>query len=320
MFSKSLLAWCCAGLMALLVGPGGGTPAGKPEPVSIRKADDRLEVLLDGKPFFTYQYDTSRPELRRPIIHPLHGPSGAVLTQLGEVPGKRTAHYWHTGLWIAHQKFTDGNNWQMDADPAARPRQYSSILHRGFDEVRSGDVGRFVERLQWDNIKGDRVLLEETRTVTIPHRPPERRVIDFDLVLKARGRPITLMATPYQLVSVRAINALVQAFNKEAFITNSAGQKDPKDGTPAKWIDVTGPLDGKQVGITLLSHPANVPHPTPCLNFANQTIGLAPTHQQAQTLPADGVLRLRYRVLVHAGTPAEAGVTDEYEAFAREGK
>lgn len=313
---RFLIAVCLVG--ATFVFQAGSAIEPKAAPVSIHKSEGNLEVSVDGKPFFTYHYDTDRPDLRRPLIHPLHAPSGAIITQMGEVPGKRTAHYWHTGLWLSHQKFTQGNNWQLDADPEAKPRKYSSLLHRGFDKITSGDVGRFVERLEWDNIKGDAILVEETRTVTIPRRPADRRVIDFDLVLKVRGQPVTLMATPYHILAIRAVNSMVPAFNKDAFFTNSEGQKNPKDGAPAKWIDVTGPLESKMVGVSLFNHPENFRHPTPCLNFANQTIGLSPTHQQPHTLAPKESLRLRFRVLVHAGTLAEAKVSQEYDAYCKE--
>jgi hypothetical protein len=313
----ALLALSTMFLFLAHQGPHSPAADDKPAPVSIRKGEGQLDVLIDGKPFFSYQYDTQKPELRRPVIHPLHAPDGAVITQLGEVPGKRTAHYWHTGLWVAHQNFTQGNNWQMDADPEAKPRKYSGLLHRGFDQITNGETGRFVERLEWDDVKGDTILLEETRTVSVPHRPAERRVIDLELVLKARAKPVTLQATPYQILALRPVNAMVPAFSKDAAITNSEGQKNPKDGEPAKWIDVTGPLDGKTVGVSLFNHPDNLRHPTPCLNFSNQTIGLAPTHKQAHTLQPNESLRLRFRVLVHAGTPTEAKVAGEYEAYCK---
>jgi hypothetical protein len=190
-----------------------------------------------------------------------------VISQLGEIPGKRTAHYWHTGLWIAHQNFTRGNNWQMDADPKVTPRKYSSLLHRSFEDVSSGKIGRIVEKLGWDDIKGTAILLDETRTITVPHRPADRRVIDFDLVLRTRREPVTLNATPYQIIAFRDLNSMVPAFSKEAVITNSEGQKNPKDGEPAKWIDVSGLVDGQMVGVALLNHPDNLRHPTPCMNF-----------------------------------------------------
>ena len=40
-------------------------------------------------------------------------------------------------------------------------------------------AGRFVEELRWLNVKGDAVLLDETRTVTIPRLPAAGRIIDL---------------------------------------------------------------------------------------------------------------------------------------------
>jgi hypothetical protein len=299
---------------------GSSAAADHPRAVAVDKDTDALRVSVDGKPFFTYRYGAADPELPRPVIHPLHGPTGAVITQMGEVPGKKEKHFHHTALWLAHQNFTGGNNWQIDADPAKRPTRYSRILHREFVKVEGGDPARIVERLSWDSADGKALLVEETRTITVPRRPPERRVIDFDLVLRAKDRPVTLNATPYHLLAVRALDSMVPAFGKEAVITNSQGQKNPADGAAAHWIDVTGPAEGKTVGITLMNHPANFRHPTPCLNFANQTIGLSPTHQESHTLAPDKPLRLRFRVLVHAGTAAQADVAREYAAYAEMGK
>ncbi len=307
----ALLAW----VGALAVPGTEGRAIDGPDAVAIKQDANRLQVMIDGQPFFTYHYDTAKPDLRRPQIHPLHGPAGEVLTQLGEVPGQRKAHYWHTGLWIAHQKFTQGNNWQLDPDPNTKTPRYSGMRHRAFEAVRSGQTARFVERLEWDNVAGDAILLEETRTVSIPRRPASRRVIDFELVLQARREPVTLQATPYQLLALRAVNALVPAFSKDAVITNSAGEVNPRDGAPAKWIDVSGRLGGKALGVSLFNHPGNFRHPTPCLNFANQTIGLSPTHREPYTIAAGKALRLRFRVLVHAGTVADAQVAQEYEDY-----
>ena len=285
--------------------------------VKIQKKANNLHITIDGQPFFTYQYNTDQPELPRPVIHPLHGPEGQVITQMGEVAGKRVAHFHHTGLWISHQNFTQGNNWQMDADPNKKPRRRSRLLHRSFARMNSGKVAQFVEHLQWDSIDGKTILLDETRTVTIPHRPANRRVIDFEIVLRAKQQAITLQRTPYQILAVRALNSMVPRFNKKAVITNSNGQKNPKTGVLAKWIDVTGEVNGKTVGIALFNHPENLRHPTPCLSFAKQTIGLSPTHLESYTLEPGKELHLRFRVLVHAGNVAEAKVAGEYADYVK---
>jgi hypothetical protein len=277
--------------------------------VALKQSDQAIEAVVGGKPFFSYRYQTKDPEVPRPYFHPLVGPSGKVITQMGEVPGKRVAHFHHTALWIAHQNWSvEGeevcDNWQIG-------KTRSRIEHVQFDAVASGAAGRFVERLDWRNVKGDKTLLEEVRTVAVPRRPADSRVIDLEVLLTARDRAVTFRRTPYHFLAVRVLDAMLP--RNGGAIVNSEGKKNPPDGTPARWIDVSGKLDGEVQGVALFDHPGNFRHPTPCLQFAGQTIGLSPTHREPFTLEAGKSLRLRWRVLVHAGD-AEI-VPAEYEAY-----
>lgn len=292
-------------------------PAGD---VQIKEMPDTLDVAVAGKPFVTYRFNTKDPEVPRPYFHPVVGPAGKPITQMGEVPGKKEKHFHHTALWIAHQNFgvkgqPPCDNWQI-----GRPNS-SRIEHVKFDAVESGPLaGRFVERLRWLNVKGDQVLLAETRTITIPKRPEANRVLDVDLVLtgSAEGGQVTLNKTPYHILAVRVLDALLPA--RGGAITNSEGKKNPADGMPARWIDISGPLDGTWQGVALFNHPGNFRQPTPCLQFAGQTIGLSPTHQEPYTIEPGKVLRLRFRVLVHAGNVEEGKVAAEYETYSKPGQ
>src|SRR5262249_50888049 len=187
-------------------------------------------------PFFTYRYNTKDPELPRPIFHPLLGPSGKTITQLGEVPGKRVAHFHHTGLWIAHQNWTakgqpNLDNWQMN-------KNCTRIEHVKFDKIESGPLAaRFIEKLRWLNAKGDAALLDETRTVTVPKRPAAARVLDIDIVLKCGETPVTFNRTPYHLLALRVLDAMLA--KNGGVITNSEGKKKQPDGEHGHWTDIS---------------------------------------------------------------------------------
>jgi hypothetical protein len=314
----------------LLIGPGaagaidllvqaGVQPAGQAaDEVRIRETPQALEATVGGQPFFNYRFQTRKdPELPRPIFHPLHGPTGKTITQLGEIPGKRVAHFHHTGLWIAHQNWTargfpNLDNWQMN-------RNCTRIEHIRFERVESGAMaGRFIELLHWLDPKGDRPLLVETRTVTVLRRPAAARVIDIDIVLRAQDLPVTLNRTPYHLLACRVVDSMLPR-NGGAMV-NSDGRRNPPDGTTAAWIDVSGSIDNEEQGVALMNHPRNDRHPVPCLQFSGQTIGLSPTHREALTIDANREARFRFRVLVHAGNAKAAKVAAEYEAYGREGQ
>lgn len=297
---------------------GAGPAAAKAEDdVAIKETADTLEVRLSDKPFFSYRYNTKDAELRRPIFHPLLGPGGKTITQLGEVPDKKVAHFHHTALWIAHQNWSakglpNCDNWQMN-------KNCTRIEHVKFEAIESGPLAaRFIEKLNWLDTKGEKTLLAETRTVTVPKRPAASRIIDIDLTLKAQDLPVTLNKTPYHLLACRVLDAMLP--KNGGAITNSEGKKNPPDGAIAAWIDISGKLDGAEQGVALFNHPKNDRQPTPCLQFGGQTIGLSPTHKEALTIEPDKEARFRFRVLVHAGNVEDGKVAAEYEAYSKAGQ
>ena len=269
---------------------------------------------VDGVPFATYRYQTADPALPRPYFHPIMGPAGVAITQEGEFPGTTRGHIWHTGMVLAHQNFTDGNNWQTGSP------NYSRMRHVAFDAMESGPlVGRFVERLEWLSVKGDRVVFRETRSVTLPAGEPggswSRRRLDVDTTITCGDSPATWNATPYHLLAIRLPDEML--VGKGGAITNSEGILNRETaGAPARWLDYSGPLGGKVCGVALFDHPKNPRHPTPWLNFENQTIGAAPTYKEPLAWSPGQSVRFRYRVYFHTGDVTTGGVAEEYTAYA----
>jgi len=270
-----------------------------------------VAIQVDGAPFATYRYDTRDPELPRPYFHPLIGPSGVPITQDGEFPGTTKGHIWHTGLVLAHQNFTDGNNWQTGSP------KFSRMRHVAYEVMESGPLfGRFVQRLEWLNVAGDRAMFRETRTVTVPARPAKRRCLDVDTTITCGELPALWNATPYHLLAIRVPDAML--VGKGGVITNSEGQSNPPDGTPARWLDYSGPLGSGTAGVALFDHPQNPRHPTRWLNFQAQTLGPAPAHREPLAWKPGESLRFRYRVLLHEGDVTQAAIAQEYLAFITE--
>jgi hypothetical protein len=270
---------------------------------------DRVEISVDGVRWATYRYNTTAADLPRPYFHPILGPGAAPFTQDGEFPGTNRGHIWHTGLVLAHQSFTDGNNWQTGSP------NYSRMRHVAFDAMESGPAaGRFVERLDWLNVKGDRVVFREVRTVTVPYRSLTSRIIDVETAITCGDQPAVWNATPYQLLAIRLPDGML--VGKGGVLTNSEDGVSPKDGTPAKWLDYSGPVGAQTAGVAILDHPSNPRHPTPFLNFQNQTIGAAPTHREPYSWKPGETLLFRYRVLFHSGNVHQGRVAEEFAAFA----
>src|SRR5262249_15587731 len=161
-----------------------------------------------------------------PIFHPLLSPAGTPITQMGEVPDKKEKHFHHTALWIAHQNWSAKglpvcDNWQMN-------KNCTRIEHVKFESTDAGPLAaRWVEKLHWLDLKTEKVLLAEPRTVPTPSSP----TLDIALTLPAQALPVTFHKPPYHLIAVRVLDALLPA--KGGLILNSEGQKNPPDGAPA---------------------------------------------------------------------------------------
>ncbi len=302
--------------------------------VEVRDAGNTLDISIDGEPFAVYNFASEPQGNWSPYFHPVVGPSGVSITQNGEFPGTVRGHYWHRGIFIAHQKFTGGNTWEQTLGKHGR------IRHAGFQQVTSGqESGAFQEQLEWLNAAGDRALLRETRHVVVPNRPPDRRALDFTLTLEPAGtEPLTLEATPYHLLAVRVADSMVPLGQKREYtqrygrlvdfapverggqIVNSEGQTNQGTlGSQARWIDFSGPLgppDYPTCGIAILNHPRNSLRLTPFTNWNNMTVAAAPTYHEPHTLQPAQSLQLRYRLFLHAGDVVKGRVAEEYAAYA----
>lgn len=264
---------------------------------AIKRELDEIQVMSAGKPIVRYRFNTSDPDLPRPYFHPIMGPTGDVMTQDGEVPGTREKHFHHTGLVVAHQNFTGGNNWQIGLPECSRMR------HAGLRLLSSGD-GRasWRETLQWLDRTGQEILFEEVRTVILVKGQEELR-IDLTTSLTCGGRPVTWKPTPYHLLALRVPDALTVAAGGR--IINSEGKLNAATaGASARWMDISGRLS-RPCGVTIFDHPANPNHPTAWLNFENETLGAAPAYHEPMDWAPGQERSFRYRVVFHSGSSPE---------------
>ena len=108
---------------------------------------------------------------------------------------------------------------------------------------------------------------------------------------------------------------------------SSEGKKgDAVWGTRGRWTMLAGKIKDAPITIAMIDHPKNPGYPTYWHARAYGLLAANPfgvrqfTGDRRQdgrhTIPAGGSLRLRYRVIVHHGTAAEAAVADAYRQFA----
>lgn len=295
--------------------------------VKLTVGDTAVQVDIGDKPFTTYRFGgDEKPPFIRPFFYPVLAADGTEVTS-DQIRTNPKEHPHHRSLWIAHGDVNGIDHWSFQQKPAP-PKQ----RHIKFDKV---EADGFVEELIWDDLAGG-ALLNETRTVRFVPYADGARGLDVTVKLTAASGDVTLADTKEAgLCSVR----VAKQISDKPTLVNAAGSTAHDDktdgkqfwGKPADWCDESGLIDGKPYGIAIFDAPTNPRHPT---TWHARSYGLvAPNpfglHEFDKTLPKGaGDLKIakgesvtfRYRVIVHAGDAAAAGLGDKYKDFSNSAK
>ncbi len=125
-------------------------------------ANRKVDILVDGQPFTSYIYPTT---LKKPVLFPLRTSTGVVVTRgFPLLPGERTDHPHHVGLWFNYGN-VDGIDFWNNSD-AIKPEgrgHMGTIAHRRVVAARSGrDKGELEVEADWLGPDGKSVLREHT--------------------------------------------------------------------------------------------------------------------------------------------------------------
>jgi hypothetical protein len=161
---------------------------------------------------------------------------------------------------------------------------------------------------------------------------PGHTLIDVNITLHADAGADQVMGDSDDGgLAVRLTGAFEQ--DKGATLLNSEGQKGTENlwGKSARWVDYSGSKDGKPCGVAILDHPGNFRFPTQWhargygLNSANPFAAGSflkaskndPRRNLGRhTIKQGTFLTLRYRVSLHDGDAAQAGIEKLHKQFA----
>lgn len=283
----------------------------------------------DGSPVWRFLYGEKRTH---PYFHPLSLPAGRVLTADG--PADHVHHY---GLWFSW-KYINGVNFWEHAPGTDRP---AGRTEWEVAEVRPREdlSARIVLSVRYVPARGE-VALCERRVIEVS--APETGggfVIDWSSRFVAAAEEVVLDRTPppgepggqvwggYAGLSAR----LVQMGERRASTLEGAAEFNAEDRFRGRsnGFDYSGVVDGEQVGIAILSDPANLNAPSPWYAIRSSAMTFftpAVLCYQPHRLGRGEGFDLRYRVVVHPGrwgpehlAAAFAAFTDELGADERTG-
>ncbi len=292
-----------------------------PTRVLLSMADHRIDVRVDGKLFTAYHF---KPDQPKPYLYPVILGDNLRLTrsyplEMVESEGEKVRdHVHHVSWWVAYGEVNDANLWMAEGD-------YGQQKPREILEVVSGPVfGKIRAVNDWNRADGNRVVQEE-REYVFYASDTEDRATDMRVTFTATDGDVHFSDTKEGGICSLRMNPLLDEQHGNGRMVNSEGKVTEAEcwGKPANWCDYSGNLNGKNVGIAVLDHPANLRHPT-CWHirayglYTANCFGLKAFGQDQSgdyTIPNGQELVFRYRVLMHMGNTEEAGIAGQYSGY-----
>ena len=308
------------------------------EAVELKHHGSQVDVLIGGKPFTAFYFDAKIP---KPFMHPLRSAEGIVVTRgfpmRKDIPGESKDHPHHRALYYTHGDINGVDFWgeaefEEKAPVHAGGKTYraSEQLPNGrtvftkLEEVKSGaDAGSLRARFNLVGPDG-KVMGEETQAYTF-RGDASTRTIDCEFTIHAQQIPLKMGDTKEGTFAIRVVKALEEPAVK---MLNSEGAVGEKNiwGKRANWVDYSGTVEGKKLGIAIFDNPSNPKHPTywHARGYGLFAVNPFGEHDYYNDKKRDGSITIkpgesltfRYRVLIHDGDASEAKVAQAYEQYA----
>ncbi len=242
--------------------------AARAEVKAVPEGEESIRFDIDGK-LFTRLY--IGPKVAKPYLWPILSSSGVPLTRAWPLepvkPGaaeKTTDHKHQKSAWFCHgdvvaegvtvprKKGIAGVDFWSEDGPHGKIQ-----LVKVLDTQSSGKEASVKVELNWVSAEGASIL-REVRTLKVIEGEGGQRLIVMDSEMKAGEHAVTFDDTKEGSFGIRVRDAMAENAGKGK-MTSSEGKTREGNiwGRQLDWVDYSGPLDGKTVGIAVLADPAN---------------------------------------------------------------
>jgi hypothetical protein len=303
---------------------GGDTRRDGPE-IRIRQSNGELAVTVDGALFTRYVFAGAA----KPYCWPLVGPTGDRVTRafpMEKIDGEKQDHPHQRSLWFTHGS-VNGIDFWGESDKSGRQ------VHRKFEAIKDGALGqpaRIRAITDWVAPDGSKIA-EDTRQLRLSADTIER-VIDFDITVRASEGPLVFGDTKEGSFGIRVASSMdvdQPGDRRGGQIVNARGETNAQAwGRPAEWVDYSGPVTEKVLGITVMNHPSSFRFPTHWHVrtyglFAANPFGMRDFYSDASrdgghTLRKGEQLAFRYRIVLHQGAADRDAIAGAFERYRSE--
>ena len=271
------------------------------EPVRAQIIGDEVKVLVGNALFTAYTFSQHQ---KYPYLYPVNGPeSGVSVTTESSEPYPH-----HHSLFFGCDHVNGGNYWQ---DVNAR----GQILSQGPRITDDGPARVVIEDTCLWKREGHDAVIRDERVITVTAPGDTIRYIDFDITLHPLV-DIVITKTNHSLFSARVRPAL--SVESGGALVNAEGGKnaDGTFGVASPWCDYSGADHEITEGLAIFQHPENTWYPSRWFTRDYGFFSPTPLNWLDEfRIPEGKPLRLRYRVVVHAGNAESADIEKHFEQY-----
>lgn len=268
------------------------------------KVGSKINVTINGKYFTSYIFSDDE---KYPFFYPVNGPVSG-----GSVTSMRNAEYpHHSSLFFGCDMVNGGNYWQEGLERGRIISVNAQIQKEG------GDTVIITDECIWSR-PGALSPVKDIRKFIITAPSATMTQIDAEITMEML-MDVTIMKTNHSLFSAR-MAADLSVKNGGTMINAEGLSGEPATfGKASPWIDFYGKRGNAVEGLAIMQHPSNPWYPSPWFTrdygFMSPTPMYWPQNGTDTQMRKGTILVLRYRVLVHSGTHAEADIAGQFEKY-----
>ena len=319
---------CIWWLFVLTVLPlGGGAPKSGYAEVSVSHHDGKLRVEIDNQLFTEYIYSG----FAKPILYPILDARRTELTRnypiKRGIAGEAEDHPHHTSMWFTHGEVNGVNFWNTGSDKGR-------TLHEEILAHSSGErEGMLRTSNRWVGPDGE-IVCTDTRELRFG-KSDGARYIDWLVTMHASHGKVVFGDTKEGMMGIRTHPSLRLRNNPKAGVTSANGNARNSRGLTgsgiwgkrARWVDYSGNIQGRNVGLVIFDHPENLRYPTwwhardygliAANPFGIHHFESKPKGTGDWTLPDGTSRKFRYRFLFYEDELAAPEIEQHFTSYAK---
>ncbi len=231
--------------------------------IILSQAKGRIDVKIGGKLFTSYHYEG----FPKPTLYPVRWIDGTGMTRRfpmeKALPGESNDHVHHRSVFWGHRHVKSGKDGGVHDFWGENSKSGKQIA----TQVKCGKDGSIHAKHKWVS-KAGQIIATDSRIISFSSGKNGRN-IDYVIAIKASEGDIVLMDDKDAGMGFRVPDTMCVSphgtakVKAEGYMLNSEGVTGANCwGKRAKWIDYSGLVEGKILGIAMFDHPDNPRHPT----------------------------------------------------------